>query len=226
MDVTLSAEGQFLRAHRVILSACSPYFRNLFKSHYLNDKHPVVFIKDMEFENLKSLVEYMYKGEANVPQHMLQAFIKDAESLQIRGLAECASKQFDSEMNSASPSRSQQATPTHAPNNKKSSGKNNAASALGPTGILAARLAKMSDQVPPPISNLFGDFSPEGFQGMLARNPAFLAAAATSTPLGLPPPMKKSRKSAEPRPRGGSPTKDKKKNRQFGQKFGPSFHQQ
>ena len=46
---------------------------------------------------------------------------------------------------------------------------------------------------------------------MLARNPAFLAAAATSTPLGLPPPMKKSRKSAEPRPRGGSPTKDKKK---------------
>ena len=27
VDVTLSAEGQFLRAHRVILSACSPYFR-------------------------------------------------------------------------------------------------------------------------------------------------------------------------------------------------------
>ena len=27
VDVTLSAEGQFIRAHRVILSACSPYFR-------------------------------------------------------------------------------------------------------------------------------------------------------------------------------------------------------
>lgn len=27
VDVTLSADGQFVRAHRVILSACSPYFR-------------------------------------------------------------------------------------------------------------------------------------------------------------------------------------------------------
>ena len=27
VDVILSAEGQFLKAHRVILSACSPYFR-------------------------------------------------------------------------------------------------------------------------------------------------------------------------------------------------------
>ena len=27
VDVTLSAEGQLIRAHRIILSACSPYFR-------------------------------------------------------------------------------------------------------------------------------------------------------------------------------------------------------
>ena len=54
-------------------------------------------MKDMEFENLKSLVEYMYKGEANVPQQMLTAFIKDAESLQIRGLAEGANKMIETE---------------------------------------------------------------------------------------------------------------------------------
>ncbi len=58
----------------------------------------------------------------------------------------------------------------------------------------------------------FLDF--EGFPSMLARNQALMAAAAaTSTPLpGLhPPQMKKSRKSTEPRPRGGSPTKEAKK---------------
>lgn len=31
VDVTLSCEGQLLKAHKVILSACSSYFRNVFK---------------------------------------------------------------------------------------------------------------------------------------------------------------------------------------------------
>ena len=54
-------------------------------------------MKDVDFDNLKSLVEYMYKGEANVPQNMLASFIKTAESLQVRGLAECATKQLENE---------------------------------------------------------------------------------------------------------------------------------
>jgi hypothetical protein len=33
-------------------------------------------MKDVDFDNLKALVEYMYKGEANVSQHMLQSFIR------------------------------------------------------------------------------------------------------------------------------------------------------
>lgn len=113
-------------------------------------------MKDMAFENLKSLVEYMYKGEANVPQNMLEAFIKDGESLQIRGLAECGNMQFDSE---TSPSQSRSSNKQSdnqrtnaASGGKKSSNSSNklptsSSSALGPGGILAARLAKMSDQV-------------------------------------------------------------------------------
>lgn len=73
------------------------YLQTLFRSALLNDKHPVVFMKDVDFDNLKSLVEYMYKGEANVPQNMLASFIKTAESLQVRGLAECATKQLESD---------------------------------------------------------------------------------------------------------------------------------
>jgi len=91
VDVTLSTEGQFLRAHRIVLSACSPYFRAIFRSSYMNNKEPLIVLKDVDFENLKALVEYMYKGEANVPQHMLSSFIRTAENLQIRGLAEGAS---------------------------------------------------------------------------------------------------------------------------------------
>jgi len=31
VDVTLSCEGQNVKAHKVVLSACSPYFRGVFK---------------------------------------------------------------------------------------------------------------------------------------------------------------------------------------------------
>ena len=58
-------------------------FQSLFKSSFLQDKHPVIVMKDVDFENLRSLVEYMYKGETNVPQLMLPSFIQTAESLQV-----------------------------------------------------------------------------------------------------------------------------------------------
>jgi hypothetical protein len=31
VDVTLSSEGKSIRAHKIILSACSQYFRHVFK---------------------------------------------------------------------------------------------------------------------------------------------------------------------------------------------------
>lgn len=34
-DVTLACEGNFLQAHRLVLSVCSPYFKNLFKVKFL-----------------------------------------------------------------------------------------------------------------------------------------------------------------------------------------------
>jgi len=31
VDVTLAAGGQFVQAHKIVLSVCSPYFKDLFK---------------------------------------------------------------------------------------------------------------------------------------------------------------------------------------------------
>jgi len=185
VDVTLSAESQFIRAHRVVLSACSPYFRSLFKSEFLNDKHPVIVLKDVEFENLKSLVEYMYKGEANVPQHMLSTFIQTAESLQVRGLAEGASKQkleqvAELNQNSHLNIPSIPAIPFKQEPGKKGSSPLDSISG----GILAARLAKMVDT--PPMQMF--DFHEQ------------LALAARQHAAHVPPPMKKPRKIATSSP--------------------------
>lgn len=34
VDVTLAAEGQFVQAHKIVLSVCSPYFKQLFKVNF------------------------------------------------------------------------------------------------------------------------------------------------------------------------------------------------
>lgn len=47
-----------------------------------------MFLHNVEFRHLKSLVEFMYVGEVNVAQTHLPAFLRTAESLQIRGLAD------------------------------------------------------------------------------------------------------------------------------------------
>jgi lipid II:glycine glycyltransferase (peptidoglycan interpeptide bridge formation enzyme) len=31
VDVTLACEGQYIQAHRAVLTVCSPYFKSLFK---------------------------------------------------------------------------------------------------------------------------------------------------------------------------------------------------
>ncbi|XP_062556441.1 modifier of mdg4-like isoform X20 [Armigeres subalbatus] len=87
VDVTLAAEGQLVKAHRLILSVCSPYFRKMFTQMPAN-QHAFIFLKDVSHSALKDLIQFMYCGEVNVKQDALPAFISTAEALQIKGLTE------------------------------------------------------------------------------------------------------------------------------------------
>ncbi|CAK9797116.1 Broad-complex core protein isoform 6 [Anthophora quadrimaculata] len=84
VDVTLAAEGQILRAHKLILSVCSTYFRDLFKGN--SCKHPIVILKDVNYRDLSAMLHFMYQGEVNIKQEDIASFLKVAETLQIKGL--------------------------------------------------------------------------------------------------------------------------------------------
>ena len=86
VDCTLSCEGHNIKAHRMVLSACSPYFQTM-----LGDtpcSHPIIILQGVEYDDLKAVVEFMYRGEINICQDQLGSLLRVAESLKIRGLAD------------------------------------------------------------------------------------------------------------------------------------------
>ncbi|XP_055608715.1 broad-complex core protein isoforms 1/2/3/4/5-like [Uranotaenia lowii] len=84
VDVTLVCEGRTLKAHKVVLAASSPYFETIFNETPC--KHPIVIIKEVKFEELKALVEFVYRGEVNVGQEQIRPLLRLAEMFEIRGL--------------------------------------------------------------------------------------------------------------------------------------------
>ena len=84
-DVTLiSEEGQQLQAHKVILSASSPFFMNILKVN--KHPNPLVYLKGFKAKQLHSIIDFMYHGVAEIHQEHLDGFLAVAEELQLKGL--------------------------------------------------------------------------------------------------------------------------------------------
>ncbi|KAK7791733.1 hypothetical protein R5R35_004515 [Gryllus longicercus] len=84
VDCTISAGGQSLKAHKLVLCACSPYFQRLFLGE--TGKHTFLILLDATFETVKAVIDFMYQGETQIPQGSLKAFLTLAQTLEIKGL--------------------------------------------------------------------------------------------------------------------------------------------
>nr|XP_018908349.1 PREDICTED: uncharacterized protein LOC109037934 isoform X1 [Bemisia tabaci] len=85
VDVTVCADGVKLQAHRVILSACSPYFQDILADAGPN---PILLLHDISSSDMKSILDFIYRGELNVASHRTSSLLRAANSLQISGLME------------------------------------------------------------------------------------------------------------------------------------------
>ena len=84
-DVTLACEdGQQMEAHKVILAVSSPFFQRLLKKN--KHPHPLIYMRGIKSEDLMSIINFLYQGEANVCQDDLDRFLAIAEELQLEGL--------------------------------------------------------------------------------------------------------------------------------------------
>ena len=84
-DVTLACEdGKKVEAQKVILAASSPTFRTLLEGN--KHPHPLIYMRGMKSNNLLAILDFLYRGEANVLQDDLDSFLALAEELQLKGL--------------------------------------------------------------------------------------------------------------------------------------------
>lgn len=95
-DVTLACEDKQIKAHKVIISACSPVLMKILK---LNpNEHPLIYLTGVKYEDLQKLINFMYQGEVNVAKEDLPSLLEVAEDLNIRGLAEANVEGYKSEV--------------------------------------------------------------------------------------------------------------------------------
>jgi hypothetical protein len=89
-DVTLACDDSQIEAHKVIISACSPFFRNVLRRN--PHQHPLIYLKGVKYKELLSVLNFMYMGEVNVAQDELNTFLTVAEDLRVKGLTQTTSK--------------------------------------------------------------------------------------------------------------------------------------
>jgi len=85
-DVTLVCGEEQVQAHKVIISACSPFFRDILRRN--PHQHPLLYLKGVKFTELQSVMNFMYHGEANIAQEDLNSFLSVAEELKVKGLTQ------------------------------------------------------------------------------------------------------------------------------------------
>ena len=85
-DVTLACEDSQVSAHKVILSACSPFFRSVLRKN--PHQHPLLYLKGVKYQEMLAVLNFMYQGEVNVAQEELNSFLAVAEDLRVKGLTQ------------------------------------------------------------------------------------------------------------------------------------------
>ena len=86
-DVTLATvDDKQVKAHKVILSSCSSFFKNIFLK--IQHKHPLIYLKDIKHVDLDMVLKFMYMGECEVAEQDINSFINTGKELKVKGLAE------------------------------------------------------------------------------------------------------------------------------------------
>jgi len=84
LDVTIACDDDQIDAHKVILSAASPFFQKILKRN--PHSHPLIYLRGTTKKEVQSLLNFIYSGETHVLQEELEDFMALSNSLGVKGL--------------------------------------------------------------------------------------------------------------------------------------------
>ena len=95
-DVTLVTEDKkHIRAHKNILSTCSPVFKDIVKLD--NSPKQIIYLRGINFSDLESILQFIYLGEARLYEKRLSEFLAVARSLEIKEVYNAKTEKDDHE---------------------------------------------------------------------------------------------------------------------------------
>ena len=87
-DVTLMGNDQKqISAHKLVLSACSEFFKNIFINSSGNN-NLVLFLDGVDAIGINMMLDYIYQGEVQIYQEHLDGFLEVANKFKLDGLLE------------------------------------------------------------------------------------------------------------------------------------------
>ncbi|XP_032687443.1 longitudinals lacking protein, isoforms H/M/V-like [Odontomachus brunneus] len=90
-------DGTILKCHKMVLANSSTFFRRLLMAN--DHPHPMIILHDIEADDLKTIVNFMYCGEIQVVQSEVRRLLKLAEILEVTGLRHIQTSVMAGEMN-------------------------------------------------------------------------------------------------------------------------------
>ena len=86
-DVTLVSDDQTqFKAHKIVLSACSPVFKKIIDSN--PSQHPLIYLRGVQSYEVESILQFMYLGEGRFYHERMGEFIKVAQDLEVKEISD------------------------------------------------------------------------------------------------------------------------------------------
>ena len=84
-DVTLVSDDRIhVSAHKLVLSACSEYFKSILKQN--KHSNPMLCLQGINSNEMNNVLNYIYNGEVEVSQDNLDRFLELAQRFKLEGL--------------------------------------------------------------------------------------------------------------------------------------------